>query len=79
MSEGSLGSENKNETPRESVFHEDNVAAYTLMTLLQMRDAAYLSLYIQAREAEGDYAAMVDDLEALHASGKIMFPPPFVA
>lgn len=57
------------EVPRESAFHPDNVAAVSLITLLQIKD--YLAVIAAAADEKG-----TDMVESLHEKGQFLCPAP---
>lgn len=64
------------EVPKESMFHPDNVQAYTLLTLLQMRE--FLGIIASNLSEEAD--AELDHLEReFHSKGRLLYPPPFLS
>lgn len=55
--------------PKESAFHPDNVAAVSLITLLQIKD--YLAVIAAAADEKG-----TDMVEGLHEKGQFLCPAP---
>ena len=63
------------EVPKESMFHPDNVQAYTLLTLLQIKEFLGVIASNMNKSAEEN----LDVLELYHPSGKLLSPPPFLS
>lgn len=63
------------EVPKESMFHPDNVQAYTLLTLLQIKEFLGVIASNMNKSAEEN----LDVLELYHQRGKLLYPPPFLS
>ena len=59
------------ETDRTSPFHPDNVGAFTLLTLLQIRD-------IMAALLQAQHPAGYSQVREAHRSGQLLLEPPFL-
>lgn len=70
-------------TPKDSMFHKDNVQQYTLLTLLQIKEQLGTLLVVAAasapKEKQERLEAVIDALEGMHDSGKLICPPPYLA